>query len=434
MIVIGVAPGRSYVLSESEVDEGVVGGCGDRSCRQDEECEQPEVHCRYPQLAPSLHLQHLAAQWRRADDAYGERDDFDTVHVVDEVVHRLSSLCPEHGQKVMPGIIHGVRPEDDESQHDYEHGIKMLQRLASDAFSVSVPSGQGLNEDEEAVVKAPHDEGPTGTMPEAGREPDDEERNEGHDGIGNFTSCLFHHPPVATRNDGVTGERQEHDRHEHIVPEPASQRYVPASPVFGDTARDVRVVEVFQKFEPEDGAEADGHVRVSAEVVVDLEGIADRSQPGGHAVQLIDRLGKHLVGDSSQRVGEKDLLGESHDEAFHAVGDLLKVHGSVLDLVGYVVVLDDRSSYQLREEGDVERKFIDVLLRCNFLSIDIHDVADGLEGVEGDADGHDDLDEVDMPSEKRVDVFNEEVEVLEVEQEAQIAQDGEQKSQFGSRT
>ena len=74
----------------------------------------------------------------------------------------------------------------------------MLQRFASDALSISIPSGQGFKEDEEAVVKTPHDKGPSGAMPETGREPDDEERNEGHDGIGNFTSYPFHHPPVAS--------------------------------------------------------------------------------------------------------------------------------------------------------------------------------------------------------------------------------------------
>ncbi len=195
--MVGGAPDCSYVLSESEVDEGVVGGCGDRGCRQDEERQQPEVHCRYPQLASPLHLQHLAAQWRRADDAHGERDNFNAVHVVDEVVHGLSSLCTEHGQQVMPGVIHGVRPEDDEAQHDHEHGIKMLQCFASDALSISIPSGQGLDEDEEAVVEAPHNEGPSGSVPKAGREPDDEESNKSHDGIGNFTSYLFHHPTVA---------------------------------------------------------------------------------------------------------------------------------------------------------------------------------------------------------------------------------------------
>ena len=202
---------------------------------------------------------------------------------------------------------------------------------------------------------------------------------------------------------------------------------MPASPVLGDTARDVRVVKVFQEFESKDGAETDRHVGVPAEVVVDLEGVTDRSQPGGHAVQLVDRLRKHLVGYGSQRVGNENFLGESHDEAFHAVGDFLEVHGSVLDLVSDVMVLDDRSCHQLREKGDVERELVNVLLRLNFLAIDVHDVADGLEGVEGDADGHDDLDEVDMPAEKLVDIFNEEVEVLEVEQEAQIAQDGEKK-------
>ncbi len=203
---------------------------------------------------------------------------------------------------------------------------------------------------------------------------------------------------------------------------------MPASPVFGDTARDVGVVEVLQEFESEDGAESDRHVGVPAEVVVDLEGIANRSKPGGHAVQLVDRLGKHFVGYSSQRVGEEHLLGEAHDEAFHAVGDFLEVHRAMLNLVGYVVVFDDRSCHQLREEGDVECEFVDILLRLDFLEIDVHDVADGLEGIERDTDGHDDLDEVDVPAEKLVDVFDKEVEVLEVEQEAQIAQDGEQKS------
>ena len=202
---------------------------------------------------------------------------------------------------------------------------------------------------------------------------------------------------------------------------------MPPSPVLGDATRDVGVIKVFQKFEPEDGAKADRHVGVTAEVVVDLEGVADCSQPGRHAVQLVDRLGEHFVGDSSQRVGEEDFFGESHDEAFHAIGDLLEVHRAVLYLIGYVVVLDDRSRHQLGEEGNIEREFVDVPLRLDFLSVNVHDIADGLKGVKGDANGHDDLDEVDVPVEKRVDVLDKEVEVLEVEQKAQIAQDGEKK-------
>ena len=201
---------------------------------------------------------------------------------------------------------------------------------------------------------------------------------------------------------------------------------MPTSPVFGDAARDVGVIKVLQEFEPENGAESDSHVGIPAEVVIDLEGVADRSQPSGHTVQLVDRLDEHFVCYGSQGVSEEDFLSEPHDEAFHAVGDFLKVHRTVFNLVGYVMVLDDRSSHQLREEGDVESEFVDVSLRLNFLPVDVHNVADGLEGVEGDADGHDDLDEVDMSSEKFVDIFNKEVEVLKVKQEAQIAQDGEQ--------
>ena len=141
-------------------------------------------------------------------------------------------------------------------------------------------------------------------------------------------------------------------------------------------------------------------------------------------------MGEHFVGYGSQGVSEKHLLGEPYDEAFHAVGNLLEVHRAMLNLVGYVMVLDDRSRHQLREEGDVECEFVNVFLRLDFLAIDVHDVADSLEGVEGDADGHDDLDKVDMPVEERVDVLDKEVEVLEVEQEAQVSQDSEQKQQL----
>ena len=205
---------------------------------------------------------------------------------------------------------------------------------------------------------------------------------------------------------------------------------MPPPPIFGDAARDVGVVEVFQEFESEDGAETDGHVGVPAEIVVDLEGVADRSQPRGHAVQLVDRLGEHFVGYGSQCIGEENLLGESHDEAFDAIGDFLEVHRAILDLVGYVVVLDDRSSHQLREEADVECELVDVFLRLDFLSVNVHNIADGLEGVEGDANGHDDLDEVDVPAKELIDVFNKEVEVFEVEQEAQVSQNGEQKQRL----
>ena len=205
---------------------------------------------------------------------------------------------------------------------------------------------------------------------------------------------------------------------------------MPASPVLRDTARDVRIVEVLQELEPEDEAQSDRHVGVPAEVVVDLEGVADRAQPGGHAIQLLDRLRENFVGHSSQGVSDENLLGETHDEAFHTVRHLLEVHRAALKLVGYIVILDDRARHQLREEGYIERKLVDVFLRLDLLPINIHHVADGLKGIEGNANGHDSLDETDMPAEEFIDVLDKEVAIFEVEQKAQVTQNGKEKPDF----
>ena len=54
---------------------------------------------------------------------------------------------------------------------------------------------------------------------------------------------------------------------------------MPASPKLGYRARDIRVVEVFNKFKAEYLAESECHIRVSAEIKINLEGVCESASP-----------------------------------------------------------------------------------------------------------------------------------------------------------
>src|SRR4029450_11228426 len=61
----------------------------------------------------------------------------------------------------------------------------------------------------------------------------------------------------------------------------------------------------------EETPESDGHVRVAAEVEVDLERVAEQSQPRTRGVQG-QRRGEERVEQIPQTVRDQDLLTEAH--------------------------------------------------------------------------------------------------------------------------
>ena len=61
------------------------------------------------------------------------------------------------------------------------------------------------------------------------------------------------------------------------------------------------------------------------------------------------------------------------------------------ELIGELVVADDRPRHQLREERDIAGKLPEIADRRDEPAIDIYRVAHALERVEGDADGEHDV-------------------------------------------
>ena len=218
------------------------------------------------------------------------------------------------------------------------------------------------------MPQAPQHKGPVGPVPKACGEKDDE-----------LVQIGAGRPlPVAPQGDV------------QIVPEPGAEGDVPPPPELLDGLGGVGQVEVLQKPEAEQPAQADGHVAVSAEVKVDLQGVAHRPQPGQAEVQLGGRQGEHRVGHLPGGVGQEHLLSQAEDKPAQAGQGQLRGQLPPVDLAGHVVVDDDGTGDELGKEGDVQQQLPRVPGPPLRMAVDVDDVAHPLEGIEGDADGQHD--------------------------------------------
>jgi len=70
--------------------------------------------------------------------------------------------------------------------------------------------------------------------------------------------------------------------------------------------------------EAADPAQAQGHVRIAAEVEVDLQRVAQRREPGSLHRQCFAAR-EERVGDAGERIGEQHLLRQPETEQHVAV-------------------------------------------------------------------------------------------------------------------
>ena len=90
---------------------------------------------------------------------------------------------------------------------------------------------------------------------------------------------------------------------------------MPAGPELLDRAGGIGIAEIFRKIETDEGAEADGHIRISGKIEVDLQGEGDQPDPSQAEVQLLRGHGKNAIGRPGQDVGDQHFLAEPEDEA-----------------------------------------------------------------------------------------------------------------------
>ena len=249
-----------------------------------------------------------------------------------------------------------------------------------------------------AKVEAPEQEVPAGPVPDAGSRPYHQQVKE-QAGLAD---------PVAAQGDI------------EILPKPGAQRDVPAPPEFSDGPGDIGIVEVAQEIKAQHPPQAHSHIGIAREVKIELEGEGQDAQPSPCRGEL--RCGHGLVGvpEHAEIIGQKDLFRQTHHKDLHTGGKLLRGVGAVLQLIVQVLVLDDGTGDELREEGDKGAEGNDVLLAPGVPSVDVDGIAHGLEGVEGDADGQADIQHRHEAQTDGGERFGQEVPILEEEQQGQI--------------
>ena len=89
-----------------------------------------------------------------------------------------------------------------------------------------------------------------------------------------------------------------------------------------------------------------------------------------------------MVSASSQHIGKKNLLSEPDHKAADAGSCLLQGHPASVNLVADILILDDRSRDQLREEGYIEGQLQHISLHGALAAVDINYIRKGLEGKE----------------------------------------------------
>ena len=90
---------------------------------------------------------------------------------------------------------------------------------------------------------------------------------------------------------------------------------MPSSPEFLDRSRDIRIIEIFKKMKSEDPAHSDSHITVTAEIEINLQSIADSSQPSDANIQTSRIQRKHLIRYGARRICQQKLFRETDDRS-----------------------------------------------------------------------------------------------------------------------
>ena len=234
-------------------------------------------------------------------------------------------------QEIAGGVTEGVGAEENPAGHDHEQRVGVAERGERRRLETTCGAG-ALEDQEETVPRPPGHEGPRRAVPEPAEQEDEHQVRPG--------------PQVSP---AVSPERDV-----QVVPEPGRERDVPAPPELAHRRGAVGVVEILEEREPEHPADADGHVGITGEIEVDLEGVADQPEPGRRGAEGRGRQREDAVGGFRHGVRDEHLLAEPDDEPPDP-RDVLFGGDAVRDeLGGHVPVAHDRAGDQLRKERLVD--------------------------------------------------------------------------------
>ncbi len=213
-------------------------------------------------------------------------------------------------------------------------------------------------------------------------------------------------------------------RHVDVVAKVSRQRHVPKVPELDDAGGLVGGGEVQGQIDPEHQGQPHRHVGIRGEIEVELEGVAKGTHPrveSGEASHSL-RIGiEDRASDGPHHVGEDDLLREPDAEQGKPGGHPVRPQGTApAKLRNHLVMVEDRPGDEVGEVGD-EREVLKEVGLVGRPGIGVDQERDLSEREEGDPERKEDLEGRNRETEGRVQVQDEEVGVLVVPQDHQVA-------------
>ena len=100
-----------------------------------------------------------------------------------------------------------------------------------------------------------------------------------------------------------------------IVTEPCRKRDVPAPPEILHRRGAIGIIEILGETKTEDARQTYRHVRIAGEVEIDLQSVAEGTEPRRARGELIRRNPEDLIDDGADWVGDHELLHQPDGEA-----------------------------------------------------------------------------------------------------------------------
>ncbi len=177
------------------------------------------------------------------------------------------------------------------------------------------------------------------------------------------------------------------ERDVHIIAEPCGQRNMPAPPEVrhGDCGQ--RVIKVLIIMKAEHVPHADRHIAVSAEVKIELQGKAERAEPGCRDTRIRSAQGADLLPQGTGLIGDQHFLEQARHEAQDTLLKSLQRESPVMQLFLNIGKAHDRAGHQLREHGHIGEIGRVAVFRFYLAAVQVDDITHRLEGIKTDADG-----------------------------------------------
>ena len=194
-------------------------------------------------------------------------------------------------------------------------------------------------------------------MPETGKEPDDEK----------VENLVF---SVSSKGNI------------DIVAEESAKGHMPSAPEFRCGTGNIGIVEVFEEMETEYFSEADCHIGITGEIIINLNREHKNTEPDRCGASCCKIAGKIGFRKLACNVGDKNLFGKAHKESCGSAPDILEVFTAVVNFKSNVRISYYRTCNKLGIKRNIHEEFHIVMLGFNVAFINVDGIAEGLESIE----------------------------------------------------